>query len=379
MYDLLGYASMLSDGVRLAAYTEALRRAVRPGDVVVDLGAGPGVFALHAARLGAGKVHGVDPTPLVALGRDAARRAGLDGRVEFHQARLEELELPGRADVIVSDLRGVLPLFEGHLSTLMHARDHVLRPGGTLIPVQDRLRVAVAEAPEVHRDRVSLWTSPGLGLAMEAARRCAANTWCRVKRNEVRVVSSAETWSTLDYASLRDVNAAGRVELVVPRPTTGHGLVVWFDTTLVPGVEFSTAPDQPEAVYNRAFFPWDEPVELDGGARLTVQLRADLVGRDYVWTWTTDIVRPGRAAVRFEQASFFGDVQSLEDLRRAGETYAPSLTEEGAVDRAILVEVDGRRTNGEIARRLLESFPGRFSDQGAALRRVTELTRRLGR
>ena len=56
MYTVDSFGRMIADPARSTAYAEALRRCVRPGDVVVDLGAGTGAFSLLACRLGAGRV-----------------------------------------------------------------------------------------------------------------------------------------------------------------------------------------------------------------------------------------------------------------------------------------------------------------------------------
>src|SRR2546425_8683264 len=48
MYSLETHGSMMADRVRLTAYGEALRGAVRPGAVVADIGCGGGIFLLLA-------------------------------------------------------------------------------------------------------------------------------------------------------------------------------------------------------------------------------------------------------------------------------------------------------------------------------------------
>src|SRR4030095_1170132 len=100
---------MLSDAVRMDAYVEALRRAVRSDSVVLDLGAGTGIFAILARQFGARKVYAVETNSALELGRTIARENHLD-QIEFIQALSTAVYLPEPATIIISDLRGVLPL-----------------------------------------------------------------------------------------------------------------------------------------------------------------------------------------------------------------------------------------------------------------------------
>ncbi|MEP2579594.1 MAG: hypothetical protein ABJH75_18490, partial [Roseibium sp.] len=57
---------MLGDRTRLEAYDKALARDVRPGDVVVDVGAGCLALTLLALRHGAGHVYAIEGDPATA-------------------------------------------------------------------------------------------------------------------------------------------------------------------------------------------------------------------------------------------------------------------------------------------------------------------------
>jgi arsenite methyltransferase len=105
---------------------------VGPGQTVLDLGSGPGLDSLLAARrVGpTGKVVGVDLCPEMV--EKARRNADLLGlrNVEFIQAQIEKLPLPdGSADVVISN--GVFNLCPDKPVVLAEAF-RVLRPGGRL-------------------------------------------------------------------------------------------------------------------------------------------------------------------------------------------------------------------------------------------------------
>src|SRR5208283_2711711 len=159
MYSLGGYGSMLADRVRVDAYVEALRKTVREGSVVVEIGTGPGIFAVLACQVGASRVYAIEPSAIIQVAREVAAANGCAHKIEFFEELSSRVTLPTQADVILSDLRGALPLFERHIPAIVDARRRFLAPGGTLIPRRDTLWTAVVEAPKPYGELVDPWDS----------------------------------------------------------------------------------------------------------------------------------------------------------------------------------------------------------------------------
>jgi protein arginine N-methyltransferase 1 len=382
MYSISGYGSMIADRVRMEAYGEALRQSVRPGSVVLDIGTGTGIFALLACRCGARRVHAVEPDNAVHVAREIAAANGCADRIEFIQDLSTRVTLPDRADVIVSDLRGILPLFQHHIPALADARKRLLAPGGTLIPQRDTLWAAVVDAPELHTSRVAPWEGNCYDFDMRPARRFTANNWSKARLKPEQLLTEPRSWASLDYTTIEDPNVRAEVTWQVLRPGTGHGLCVWFDATLAAGVGFSNAPGAPELIYSSAFFPWPAAVPLAAGDTVATALQADLVGEDYLWRWNTGVRGEGAAGqskAEFSQSSFFGVPLSPAGLRKRAASHVPSLNEKGQADQLILALMARGTPLGEIARQVSAQFPNRFPSWHAALTHAGELSEQYSR
>jgi SAM-dependent methyltransferase len=103
---------------------------LRPGEVVVDLGAGGGLDVFLAAKkVGpTGKAIGIDMTPeMLARARENAKRQGLTN-VEFHEATIDNLPLPkASVDCVISNC--VINLAPDK-NAVFREIARVLKPGG---------------------------------------------------------------------------------------------------------------------------------------------------------------------------------------------------------------------------------------------------------
>jgi len=377
MYDLIGYGAMITDKVRTEAYARALHQAIRADSVVLDIGTGTGIFALLACRFGARRVYAVEPSDAIALARETARANGYSERIHFIQGVSERVTLPEPVDIIVSDIRGILPLYQNSVGSIIDARRRLLAPGGVLIPAKDRLMVALVDAPNLNDKHALPWQSAVLDIDMSAGRRFASNTWHNGRATPEQLLVPAKCWGELDYAILDRPGLRGEASWTAERAGTAHGLSVWFDSTLAPGAVYSNAPDQPELVYGSAFFPLSEPVAVATGDCIGVSLRADFVAGDYTWSWNTRIRGADASqAVKadFKQSTFFALPISRAQLHKRAAHFRPTLNEEGEIALLALRSMNEHRDLEDIARELCKRFPARFPDWQTALGHVGALS-----
>ena len=160
---------MITDRVRVDAYAQALRKTVREGSIVAEIGTGPGIFAVLACQLGASRVFAIEPSEIIQVAREVAAANGCADKIEFFEDLSNRVTLPLRADVIFSDLRGALPLFERHIPSIVDARRRFLAPEGTLIPRRDTLWAAVVEAPKPYGELVDPWDHNQLGQDLSSS------------------------------------------------------------------------------------------------------------------------------------------------------------------------------------------------------------------
>ncbi len=179
MYSIHFYGQMLADASRMDAYAAALRRTIKPDSVVMDLGSGPGVFALLACKLGARRVYAVEPDNVIGLARELAKANGCADQIEFFESMSTEVTLPEPATIIVSDLRGVLPWFQQHLPSIKDARERLLARGGVLIPRRDILWAAIVEAPDRYEELVGPWQNNKFDLDLSAGTRSSQTNGVR--------------------------------------------------------------------------------------------------------------------------------------------------------------------------------------------------------
>lgn len=261
------HLEMLSDRPRMDSYRRAIALnadACIRGKTVLDVGCGTGILSMLCARVGAQHVTGVDRSDIVYHAVDIVRENGLSEKVSLVRNTAEELNLPDRVDVIVSEWMGYFLLFEGMLESVLKARDRLLRPGGLILPNRCQLFLAALNDPELHQRMVGFWDNVE-GFRMTCMRREVLTEAHIITANAANVCSTRPAVLLdldLHACCMEDSDFATDFELeLLPGTQRVTALVGYFDCLfeLPAPVILSTAIDAEPTHWKQTVFLLEEP------------------------------------------------------------------------------------------------------------------------
>lgn len=364
--ELREHRGYLADERKVAAYRAALAEVVRPGDVVLDLGAGTGLLGYLACEAGARSVIAVDGGDIIGLARRIAADNGYDDRITHLRAVSTAARVDSAVDVVVCDQIGGLVHDAGILTFFADARRRLLAPGGRLVPASFRIFLAPVTC-DIGRGAVEFWSSQPVGLDVRAARAVAANTEARYDLTPDDLAALSPGAEVAAFGADHDEPICARAAFSVEEAGRFDGFVGWFEAAMSPSVTITNDPWAEDRIDRWCnFYPVDEAVDVRPGDCLEVRL--DIRPRLGVVSWTTDVVpvagdRRGAASDRrrrFQQSTFKGSFLSAETVDAfARGTPVPRSDRLDAV-RAVLDLVDGSRSQADIVEALSDRIGSTF-------------------
>ena len=247
------HIDMLNDKARTRAYQKAIRDLVKPGDCVVDIGTGTGVLAMTAIQAGAAKVYALEANPATAdIARHCIRQNGFSDGIEVVQGWSTSVELPERADLIVSEMFGNDPFDEDILSIYADAVKRFAKPGAKLIPQGFDLCCAPLFLTQEQLDAYV----PGPDMLAEWQREYQLDFsvlagleytedrplfYAKPQRLASTVAGEMLCLGHVDLTSSQPINPGFRLSLK-NRQGCFNALMLYFDTFLSPGNRLSLAP-----------------------------------------------------------------------------------------------------------------------------------------
>jgi hypothetical protein len=348
--NILDHKSMVFDEVRNGAYLNAIRKTIKPGDTVLDLGAGLGVLGLLALQEGAARVYMVDPSPVLKVAGLAARHGDFADRVVLIEQAIEETNLPEQVDCIVSVFTGNFMLSEDLLPSLIFARNKYLKPGGVLLPDRGVMEVAPVMAPEFYNKTIEGWSDTAFGIDYSFVRSFAANNTFDVNpaQLDAKFLAAPVPVFDMDFNVVDDASCKTSEQIKVTESGVCHGILGWFRARI--GDEWlSTSPHDAKMHWSQTFLPLQQPVILEQGDTLLFELNRPEFGD---WTWSVTV-----NGHKQRQSTFLSYPQDPARLIRLSNDYSPALNEKGKVVLEILNLFNGRHTTGEIAERIERTFP----------------------
>lgn len=351
---------MVLDRVRTELFAEAIRRTVKPGDVVLDVGTGSGVLALLAAKAGARRVFAVERGDAHLLARRHVEENGLADVVEVLHVDLKDVDaLPEQPDVIVSEMLGHFAPDEA-LHPIFQRAKALSKPDARMIPCSYRLLFSVASLPQLASDVAYLRTGLPITLDAIATRILRAPELANV---EPEHLLGPEVPGDL-FSVIANEPTRFECDVVVSRSGVCNALVLAFESELAEGVCLRTSPHDAETHWGQVVFPI-EALEVTEGDMLRVVVEPRVMTDRATYLW--EVTGPSGSRVH-DALDANPDATDLEIAKYFGHVPTPEVVPQNellAAFRTLLTGPEGETSEAAIAR-LAAASEGRFKEPAAA-------------
>ena len=270
------HARMMNDTRRNQAYDTAIRRAVKPGARVFEIGTGAGLLAMMAARAGAAQVISCEMNPAVAeAAREIVACNGFADQITIlnkHSRDVTLDDLGGPADVLLSEIvddcilgEGVLPAHEGAL--------RLLKPGAKIIPTRGKVRAALVETQAAQSSMLD--NVDGFDVRLF---RKFINHRNRIASGDVRTKMASEPVEVFNFDLTCPVIAEPAETTVSLRALGGKANAVahWIVLDLDDITSYENCPDADfRSCWEIPLIPLAEPIELQPGESFAIHASHD--------------------------------------------------------------------------------------------------------
>lgn len=291
---------MLSDTRRLSKLRQSIESlGIGDSDVVVDLGAGTGILGILVAITvpNVKKVYAIERERISEVARRTIAQQGLDDIVTVIEEDSRHVDLPEKADVLISECMGVHLFQDNMLSSLVDARKRFLKPGGSLIPQSARLWLAPLRRNPVWDSEIAPWREPVEGVRFDELLRLSLNdTYISRVDAEDLAHEGLAVWEldfrTADEIAPRTVS----VEFEIGEDDKICGLCGWFDVTLAENVVLSTGPFDDASHWQQAIYPIHPILNASSGNKLKVDFGIEPAEALTHFTWAAQLAGGPTAA-----------------------------------------------------------------------------------
>jgi tetratricopeptide (TPR) repeat protein len=273
---------MMNDAARNQAYDAAIRRAVGPDTHVLEIGTGSGLLAMMAARAGARLVTTCEQVEAIAeTAAEIVRRNGHAERVHVVPKRSTQLvvgvDLPERADVLISEVLSDKLLGEQVLASTTHARQHLLKPDAAIIPREIAAVVRLVGGPFL-QESVSVGTVDGFDLSL-FNRFAPVSISLSMESGLIESLSDDVEVFRFDLRQEGHRPEERRLQIRARRDGAVVGVLQWLRLQLDDEISFENRPPEQVApsAWRQVLYPFLTPLQVRAGETVQLWAKHDLM------------------------------------------------------------------------------------------------------
>uniref|UniRef100_A0A8C5NX36 Protein arginine N-methyltransferase 2 n=1 Tax=Jaculus jaculus TaxID=51337 RepID=A0A8C5NX36_JACJA len=232
------HLEMLADQPRTTKYHSVIlqNKESLKDKVILDVGCGTGIISLFCAHHARPKaVYAVEASEMAQHTGQLVMQNGFADTITVFQQKVEDVVLPEKVDVLVSEWMGTCLLFEFMIESILYARDAWLKEDGIIWPTTAALHLVPCSADKDYHSKVLFWDN-AYEFNLSALKSLAIKEFfSKPKYNHILkpedCLSEPCTILQLDMRTVQisDLETMrGELRFDIQKAGTLHGFTAWF-------------------------------------------------------------------------------------------------------------------------------------------------------
>jgi protein arginine N-methyltransferase 1 len=232
-------------------------------------------------RAGASRVYAIEREPVIDIAREIAAHNEMLNSIVFIEGSSRDVEIPERADVLITETIGNIGFDEGIITWVADARKRFLKPDAAILPRRVDAVACLVNVPRDYRP-VERWSQPLLTLDFTPLSRIVRNNVLWTDLSPAAITTRPAVVFGTDF-STKPQSLSGAISVEALNDAVVHGIGLWFQSSLAKGISITNTPPNAVPSWDHGFLPLNEPIEVHAGEPIHLEVSSTASGGE--WTW----------------------------------------------------------------------------------------------
>ena len=279
------HINMINDTERNNYYSKALSTAINENQNVLEIGTGSGLLSMMAIDKGAKTVLSCENNERISkVAKQIISKNGYQKQIKVINKNSKDLilgkDLPQKVDLIISEIFSSEFVGEGIQSTILDAKNRLLKEGGKMIPESGEIKIALLKnnyniEKQCYAKKINKYDLTDFN-------RITGNKF-DINGNELNLsfLSNENIAFYFDFYSEKIIHKEKIINIKVSESGTCIGILSWIKAYLFGNVYLENNPcKSSESHWSKPLYIFENPLDVNKGD--IIQIKASLF-EDRVW------------------------------------------------------------------------------------------------
>lgn len=278
------HIGMMNDTYRNDAFLEAIKKVVKKDDFVFEIGTGSGLLSMMSIDQGAKKVITCETIETISqVAEKIIKKNNYENKITVINKHSKDinigLDIPNKADVIISEILSSEFLGEGVLASLSDAKKRLLKDGGKIIPESGGIMIALLGESKMIKEKIYVEKVAGYDLS-EFNFVIGRKQGIYPKEGDINVISESEESFKFNFYDEFFNNKTADIALVANKSETCYGIITWNKINLSKDIIYENKPFESESHWMNPVYLFDKPIEIKEGEKILIE---GVIEGDRIW------------------------------------------------------------------------------------------------